>query len=186
MIRLVIILLFLSTAANSASSASDELVCQKIVKRFLEWEAREQPNGVYHGIRSQTLNTLLSSELQCLLDAAVTANEVSKRLEPGDKPPFIEGNVFLPVAWERPLKSEITASHAKGNHASVAVTFHYEPDGLKYTSRFWLSRHAGGWKIIDISLGGKCDFCQKGRLRDSLYHTVAGYPETNWKKCKNK
>lgn len=156
----------------------------QIVLQFLEWEGREHPNGVYQSIRSQELDALLSTELQCLLDAAITANNVSIRNAPDDKPPFIEGNIFLPVAWERPLNHQIMASQLDGDRSSVEVSFQYEPNELRFTSKYWLSKETGVWKIIDISLGGDCDFCQNGNLRDALYDTLRHFPETNSSNCK--
>lgn len=156
----------------------------QIVLQFLEWEGREHPNGVYQSIRSQELDALLSTELQCLLDAAIAANNVSIRNAPDDKPPFIEGNIFLPVAWERPLNHQIMASQLDGDRSSVEVSFQYEPNGLRFTSKYWLSKETGVWKIIDISLGGDCDFCQNGNLRDALYDTLRHFPETNSSNCK--
>lgn len=173
-------IIVISCSVASPKVDSPEL----IVKYFLEWEAREHPNGVYRGIRSLELDAVLSPELQCLLDAAITANEVSKRLAPDEKPPFIEGNIFLPVAWERPLSHSITASQLDGNRSSVEVSFQYEPNGLQFTSKYWLSRQTGVWKIVDITLGGDCDFCQKGKLRDALYDTLHHYPEANSNSCK--
>ena len=169
-------------ACSSVVNQSD--IPSQIVKQFLEWESKEQPNGVYRSIRSQQLDALLSSELQCLLDAALTANQASKRLAPDEKPPFIEGNIFLPVAWERPLGYKIMASRLDGESSSVEVNFLYEPNGLNFTSTYWLSRQSGSWKIIDISLGGECDFCQKGKLREAMYDTLSHYPEANSNRCK--
>jgi hypothetical protein len=181
--QFAILLCALSAVANSVASPKVDSP-NLLVKQFLEWEAREQPSGVYRGIRTPELDALLSTELQCLLDAAIAANETSKRLSPDEKPPFIEGNIFLPVAWERPLNTEIRASRSDGDRSSVEVSFQYQPNGLKFISRFWLSRQAGVWKIIDITLGGECDFCQKGKLRDALYGTLRHYSDVNANSCK--
>jgi hypothetical protein len=184
-IRPGILLCFFVPLACSAASPKVNLP-ELVVKQFLEWEAREQPSGVYRGIRTQELDALLSTKLQCLLDAAISANEQSKQLAPDEKPPFIEGNIFLPVAWERPLITEIIDSQLYGERSSVDVSFQYEPNGLKFTSQYWLTKRTGVWKIVDITLGGECDFCQKGKLRDALYGTLRHYPETNSKNCKKR
>ncbi|MTW12674.1 hypothetical protein GM658_18855 [Pseudoduganella eburnea] len=156
------------------------------VEKFLSWEAKVQPSGAYKGLTSTELKDMLSRELLCLLDAAQKANELSVRAAPEDKPPYIEGNLFLPSAWDRPKGSQILAVNDDGRTAKVDVRFKYVPDGDDDTNRFYLKQASNGWRIIEIVRRGSCDFCQSGGLRASLYKGLRAFPRAGAKQCRAK
>lgn len=182
--KLSLYLMLVAIVGVTSAKAANIEAPRALVEKFLSWESRVQPSGAYRGLRTAELNALLSTELQCLLDAAVLANEQAERTSPDEKPPFIEGNLFLPSAWERPLSAEIVTEKLNGQQALVEVRFQYKPNGSKYTSKFSLVRHAGDWKISDIARGGECDFCQSGSIRESLYDTLRDFPKSGANSCR--
>ena len=167
-----------NAAVPTANSNPGELV-----ESFLTWEERVQPSGVDRSPENAQLKTLLSAELLCLLDAAVTADEIAIREAPNDKPPFVEGNLFLPSAWERPVAHEFVASKEAGRDAEVVIQFNYEP-APKFSSTYLLRRVGDSWRIADIIRGGTCDFCQSGGLRKYMYETLSHFPTTGAEKCR--
>lgn len=179
-------LFFLAGLVPGVCCAGDIGSPRAAVEKFLSWEAKVQPSGAYKGLTSTELKDMLSSELLCLLDAAQKANELSVRAAPEDKPPYIEGNLFLPSAWERPKGSEILAVSVDVRAAKVDVRFKYAPDGDDDTNRFYLKRASNGWRIIEIVSGGSCDFCQSGGLRASLYRGLRAFPKAGAKQCRAK
>lgn len=165
--------------------AADPATPLSVVQRFLDWEARVQPSGAYPEYLTPELTALLSSELSCQLRAAVQAKDWHRRHNPDDKPPFVEGNLFLPSAWERPTETRITRSQAQGGQAGIDAQFSYGPE-LRMSSTFQLQRLRAGWRITDIVLGGTCDFCQRGSLREAMYATLKFSPQVGGDRCRPK
>ncbi len=170
---------------HAPAFAMDPASPQALVQRFLDWESRVKPSGAYREYLTPELRSLLSRELTCQLEAAVKADQLFHRELPQDKPPFVEGNLFLPSAWERPIEARITGNDEQGRQAQVTVQFTYDED-LRFTSTYQLRRFAAGWRITDILLGGTCDFCQRGSLRDSMYATLKHIPKAGGERCRAK
>jgi hypothetical protein len=180
-IGIFIVILSFIGIANAVEKDSPKVV----VENFLSWEKKVKPSGAYKEELTGAIKELLSPKLMCLLNSAAVSNDISERLWPGDKPPFTEGNLYLPSAWERPLESTIIAVQEQGRKANVEVQFTYAPDAEHFVSIFSVNNISGKWRIVDIRRGGTCDFCQSGSLLKALNATLKSFPTSGVGKCKN-
>ncbi|MGT3354220.1 hypothetical protein [Yersinia enterocolitica] len=172
-----------------ARSASNARATAKVVE-FLSWERKLKPSGIYQDDLDGALPTIISDELLCLLHAASAAREIATRMTPDEKPPFVEGNPFLPNAWDYVLGSKILSSHPTAHsrdQSTVKVRFTYgtvRGKTYSYTSTYLVREENKKARIADIDAGGHCDFCQSGSLRAALYETLAAYPASGYQQCK--
>ncbi|MFQ2178193.1 hypothetical protein ACK33V_13375 [Aeromonas veronii] len=166
------------------------------VAQFLDWERQVKPSGLYQSDLGGALPTIVSPELLCLLNAASKAREIATRQAPDEKPPFVEGNPFLPNAWDNLLGSEILSSRAiagSRDRSEVKVRFTFGEPGTpldapsgtyRFVSTYLVLDGPQGARITDIDAGGSCDFCQSGSLRAAFYETLTAYPAAGGEQCK--
>lgn len=175
--------LFLQTS-GAGVNAQDR--AHETVERFLKWERNVKPSGIYREKLGGELPSLISPELLCLLESVSDLRERAIREAPDDKPPFVEGNPFLPNAWERPKSSKIISSRlVHGTKKSiVTVRFDYGA-GTVFTGIFRVNEGMDRAEISDVVSGGDCDFCQRGSLRKALYDSLQVYSGVNTSPCKD-
>ncbi|MND94016.1 hypothetical protein D3C80_862190 [compost metagenome] len=189
----------LNMAASAASAATAPDVQAKArakVAEFLVWERSVKPSGLYQSELGGALPGIVSPELLCLLNAASKAREIATRETPDEKPPFVEGNPFLPNAWDHLLGSQILSSSPSPGHqgeSKVKVRFTFGEPGTsldapsgtyRFVSTYLVKEGPQGARITDIDAGGSCDFCQSGSLRAALVDTLAAYPAAGAAQCK--
>ncbi|WP_256094407.1 hypothetical protein [Aeromonas caviae] len=104
--------LLVSGLSVAATAPDMQAQVRAKVAEFLVWERQVKPSGLYQSDLGGALPGIVSPELLCLLNAASKAREIATREAPDEKPPFVEGNPFLPNAWDHLLGSEILSSHA--------------------------------------------------------------------------
>lgn len=139
------------------------------VAEFLVWEREVKPSGLYQGDLGGALPNIVSPELLCLLNAASRAREIATREAPDEKPPFVEGNPFLPNAWDHLLGSQILSSRTiagSRDRSEVKVRFIFGEPGTP------------------LDAGGSCNFCQSGSLRATIFETLTAYPAAGGEQCK--
>ncbi len=158
---------------------------ENVVEEFLAWEEKTQTSGIPDPDDAVELSSFLSKELMCLLASASAANDISERISPSDKPPFAEGNLFLPSAWDRPLAHVVLSVQQDGGQAQVKVRYQYEDDEA-FIGKFILQKFGSAWRIVEIVRGGTCDFCQKGGLRTAMYAVLRSYPDAAAEACRSR
>ena len=167
--------LALAVASGSADAAAANTP-QEALQDFLDWHHRTSPSG-YPGPADQTqLRTLLTGELFCLLKATATYSAKYQKTFPGDKPPYVEGDLFLSSVFDRPDKVEVESLRLHDTTATALVHFAYDAE-FSWRDRFQLRLENGDWRVADIDrLGprmnrqGQFSFGgQAGSLRASLY-----------------
>ncbi|QQM75425.1 hypothetical protein JJJ22_12395 [Aeromonas caviae] len=187
----------LASGLSVAATAPDmQVQARAKVAEFLDWERQVKPSGLYQADLGGALPNILSPELLCLLNAASKAREIATREAPDEKPPFVEGNPFLPNAWDHLLGSEILSSRAiagSRDRSEVKVSFTFGEPGTplyassgtyRFVSTYLVQEGPQGARITDIDAGGSCDFCQSGSLRAALYETLTTYPAAGGELCK--
>lgn len=97
--KLAIYILFLSKTLSGMPNEppSVDKMAIETVERFLSWVEKNKPSGIYRDRFGKELPVLLSPELLCLLENASAIRETSAREFPSEKPPFVEGNPFIPM-----------------------------------------------------------------------------------------
>ena len=186
----------LASGLPVAATAPDMQAQARVkVVEFLVWEREVKPSGLYQSDLGGALPTIVSPELLCLLNAASKAREIATRETPDEKPPFVEGNPFLPNAWDNLLGSEILSSRAiagSRDRSEVKVRFTFGEPGTpldapsgtyRFVSTYLVKEGPQGARITDIDAGGSCDFCQSGSLRAALYETLTAYPAAGGEQC---
>ncbi|MFQ2546448.1 hypothetical protein ACK305_04015 [Aeromonas caviae] len=187
----------LASGLSVAATAPDmQAQVRAKVAEFLDWERQVKPSGLYQADLGGALPNIVSPELLCLLNAASKAREIAAREAPDEKPPFVEGNPFLPNAWDHLLGSEILSSRAidgSQDRSEVKVCFTFGEPGTpldapsgtyRFVSTYLVQEGPQGARITDIDAGGSCDFCQSGSLRTALYETLTAYPAAGGEECK--
>ena len=187
----------LASGQSVAATAPDmQVQARAKVAEFLDWERQVKPSGLYQAGLGGALPNIVSPELLCLLNAASKAREIATREAPDEKPPFVEGNPFLPNAWDHLLGSQIlSSSPIPGNQgeSKVKVRFTFGEPGTpldapsgtyRFVSTYLVLDGPQGARITDIDAGGSCDFCQSGSLRAALYETLTAYPAAGGEQCK--
>lgn len=187
----------LASGLSVAATAPDmQVQARAKVAEFLVWERSVRPSGLYQADLGGALPNIVSPELLCLLNAASKAREIATREAPDEKPPFVEGNPFLPNAWDNLLGSEILSSRAidgSRDRSEIKVRFTFGEPGTpldapsgtyRFVSTYLVLDGPQGARITDIDAGGSCDFCQSGSLRAALYETLTAYPAAGGEQCK--
>ncbi|WP_324045430.1 hypothetical protein [Aeromonas caviae] len=187
----------LASGLSVAATAPDmQVQARAKVAEFLDWERQVKPSGLYQADLGGALPNIVSPELLCLLNAASKAREIATREAPDEKPPFVEGNPFLPNVWDNLLGSEILSSRAidgSQDRSEVKVRFTFGEPGTpldapsgtyRFVSTYLVQEGPQGARITDIDAGGSCDFCQSGSLRAALVDTLAAYPAVGAAQCK--
>lgn len=185
---------YAATHTANFGAADPQVSAKEKVAEFLVWERQIKPNGIHQADLADVLLTIVSDELLCLLNAASAAREIATREAPDEKPPFVEGNPFLPYAWDYHLMgSEILSSSAVSgsrDRSVVKVRFTFSKPGADAsdiyhdTSAYLVTAEPQGTRITDIDAGGSCDFCQSGSLRTAIYETLTAYPAAGGEQCK--
>ena len=170
-------------AHGHASSAPPPDPARQAVRAFLAWEEKVRPSGARDADLGEPLPQLVSAELLCLLRAASAANDLSRRTAPGDKPPFVEGHLFLPSAWERPAGWALGSVKRRADEARVQVRFRYAGGAQRFTSTYFVDTASRPPRITDIDRGGTCDFCQSGRLTTALREALKDFPAAGAGAC---
>ncbi|MGN5001364.1 hypothetical protein ACTG25_26100 [Aeromonas sp. 80P] len=155
----------LASGLPVAATAPDMQAQARVkVVEFLVWEREVKPSGLYQSDLGGALPTIVSPELLCLLNAASKAREIATRETPDEKPPFVEGNPFLPNAWDNLLGSEILSSRAIAGSrdcSEVKVRFTFGEPGTpldapsgtyRFVSTYLVKEGPQGARITDIDI----------------------------------
>ena len=91
------------------------------------------------------------------------------RANPGEKPPWIEGDLFSSL-FEGPQSFELGQTSIVERHAEVPITFTSVADGktTTWTDVVVLAKSSGAWKIWDVRYNATWDFKPGTNLRAVL------------------
>lgn len=121
------------------------------------------------------LKPFLSRRLQQLIARADKYRVKYERENPGDKPPFVDGDLFS-SSFEG--FTRFSVGHAKGDTSRVRVPVHFELNetrskhgGVKWTDIVVVIQEGEGYVgyvIDDIEFGASWPFANHGKLRQLL------------------
>ena len=131
--------------------------------------ATAQVRGAPSGAQLETIAPYLSDDLRAGLHAARELQESERARAPGEKPPFVDGDLFSSL-FEGPSRFEIVGDTRSENRHLVAVRFTYDGASPPVT---WqdvavVEFEQGRWVVSDVRYGGDWDFAAKGTLRQAL------------------
>lgn len=127
-------------------------------------------SGAPSGAELLGFSPYLAPELVCLLGAAQRYSEQYAKAMPGDKPPFVEGDLYS-SHFEVPTAFHSEPPRIDGDLATVRVRFEFAaPEGTISWHDDVKVRHINRrrWQIEDIAYQGEFAFGNHGSLRDNL------------------
>jgi hypothetical protein len=119
------------------------------------------------------LKSFCSETLGAALDRAVAEQAEFIRKNPGEKPPWIDGDLFSSL-FEGPKQFQVGEAVTKGESAEVPVECSHTEGGetVKWRDTLLLVKKGGKWLIDDVSYGGIWDFSNSGTLKEALVPEV--------------
>ncbi|MBI2566388.1 MAG: DUF3828 domain-containing protein [Candidatus Schekmanbacteria bacterium] len=120
----------------------------------------------------RSLAPRISRRLASALAAARREQETFASENPGEKPPWIEGDLFSSL-FEGPTAVSVGDATLLRDRAEVVVELtHVSPAGshaqTRWTDKVLLVLESGQWRVDDIEYGGVWDFAAQGRLVEAL------------------
>lgn len=142
------------------------------VHRFYSICREERLSGLPDARQLARLSGLLSARLAALIEAARAQQARFQREHPGEKPPFIEGDLFSSL-FEGPTGFEVGAVERSGDRARASMNFsHVDTPSPGQTFRWrddvLLVREQGQWRVDDVEYRGDWPFAARGRLTRQL------------------
>ena len=137
---------------------------------FYATKLRLHVDGLPTEAQQSTLSPLISTRLDSLLRAARDYQTRYEREHPGDKPPFVEGDLFSSL-FEGPARFEITGIARDGAGFRVHVRFEADTGGpppFRWTDDAIVKQEGARMVLDDVELGGGWAFATKGKLSEIL------------------
>lgn len=148
------------------SKASDaKTVADRFYKAYFKLDLQGLPTEE----QMKELASMLSSELNTLLVKARREQEKSIKENPGEKPPWIEGNLFGSL-FEGMHSFTLGTPVMSDDKASFPVTLEYREGtkSIRWIDVISLENVNGEWKVWDIFFTGPWDFKQGASLRTAI------------------
>lgn len=120
------------------------------------------------------LEPLLTLAFDGALDAAGRLRDRAIRRMPGEKPPFVDGDLFSSL-FEGATDCQAGAVTLGRHTAGVTLHYGYAQGTTQtgWTDRLALLRTDDGWRIDDVVYGGTWDFASRGSLRSAIEAAAA-------------
>lgn len=175
LVRVVLAAALVAGATASAAAQSKPAV-QRVpnspgtaVLKFYTALLKLKVTGLPTPKQRPALNPFLHEGLRTLLDGAQREQDAFIRANPGEKPPWIEGDLFSSL-FEGPQSFELGQTSIVERHAEVPITFTSVADGktTTWTDVVVLAKSSGAWKIWDVRYNATWDFKPGTNLRAVL------------------
>jgi len=162
-------LLVMVLAAAPAAPKASAVEC---VSGFYSVYQHMPPYGIPDAASLAKLRQFLSRRLQQLLARADKYRAKYERENPGDKPPFVDGDLFS-SSFEG--FTRFSVGDAKGDASRIRVPVHFEYNesrskhgGVKWTDIVVVIQEDRGYVIDDIEFGASWPFANHGKLSQFL------------------
>jgi hypothetical protein len=131
--------------------------------------ATQQVRGAPSGAQLESIAPYLGEDLREGLRAARELQESERARSPGEKPPFVDGDLFSSL-FEGPTRFEVVGDTASEGRHHLAVRFTYDGASppVSWQDVAVVELEHGRWVVTDVRYGGDWDFAAKGSLRQSL------------------
>lgn len=125
--------------------------------------------GLPQGGAWRSLLPRLTPELAAAFQEARRQQKVFLKMNPGDKAPWIEGDLFSSL-FEGPQAFVIRPAKVSGPVAEVPVELTFTDRGhtQRWTDTLILHQTPRGWLLQDVRYGGKWPFAPSGSLLEVL------------------
>lgn len=131
----------------------------EVAQRFYQTCLKLQPRGLPTEEQMPSLAPLLSAELMELLASARRQQQAFQREHPGEKPPWIEGNLFA-SCYEGVSSFCLGAASFNQDKASIPVylTYREGAEEVRWIDVVVLERTGTEWRVWDIFLTAPWEF----------------------------
>lgn len=163
---LFLLILGLATQIHCYAEENDP---RKTAESFYTQLCSAPVSGLPKGKAWSNLKPYLTPKLINCFQEARRAQENFMKKNPGEKPPWIEGDLFSSL-FEGPQKFTTGSSIIKDNHAEVPMHLSSKQGDTvtRWTDTLLLRQVNGRWLIEDICYGGNWAFAPKGLLSEML------------------
>lgn len=159
---LIITALFFETQAAAQKSPS------QVASEFYNLILREKPSGLPDPQQMRLFTPYLSQSLRSMFTRARKEQAEYIRLNPGNKPPWIEGCLFS-CSFEGLTTFRWSKTRVSGRFAYVDVIQSMEPyDDSKWTDTLILVKETRRWRVWDVRMGCTWPFRMGPTLRKML------------------
>ena len=160
----------------SATSAQSRPTTQRVpnspgtaVIKFYTALIKQKVTGLPTARQRSSIWPLLTEDLKALLDAAQREQDAFIKANPGEKPPFIEGDLFSSLfEGVQTFQLGQTSLHDRRAHVPVTFTYTGGTTTSTWTDTVILAKSGGAWKIWDIRYNATWDFKPGTNLRAVL------------------
>jgi len=151
---------------QSVATAADPFA---VAEAFYAELREHRVSGLPQGEAWDVLAPRLSPELVSLLKAAQKEQTDFIKANLGEKPPWIEGDLFSSL-FEGPQTFQLGQVQVVKDRAEVPVTCSHSEggDATVWTDTLVLAKINHGWLIDDVRYGGEWQFANTGTLKDAL------------------
>lgn len=161
------ILTFFTAASHLL--AADSATPKEVSKLFYDKLRLLKVRGLPVGDDWAQIKPLVTDKMTAAIESAQKEQADFIKKHPGEKPPWIEGDLFSSL-FEGSTSHEVVTEKIHGNEAEVSVLFTYEYNGQKTTwnDTLILQKTNNSWLVADLKYAGDWDFASKGTLLQSL------------------
>ena len=153
-------------AAEKPLHSSSQTFADRFYRTLTDLKIRGLPSDS----QLKTLSPFLSPELITLFENARRDQSRFLRSNPGDKPPWIEGDVFSSL-FEGFTSYKIGNPQDHDEGLAVPIKLEYgpkKPKEVRWTDLLILDRTSGEWKVANIIFKGKWEFKSGSSLKKNL------------------
>jgi len=143
---------------------------QSFADRFYRTLSDLKVSGLPSDAQLKTLSPFLSSELIGLFEKAKREQSRSIRSNPGDKPPWIEGDLFSSL-FEGFTSYKVGNPQDHDEGLALPIKLEYgpkKPKEVRWTDHLILERTNGEWKVANIIFKAKWEFKSGSSLKKVL------------------
>jgi hypothetical protein len=159
----IIVAASISVHAQTANSPSG--VANSFYKKYVAYQMRGLPTT----IQMKSLAPLFSQEILNMIAADRVQQTKFIKEHPGEKPPWIEGDLFSSLFEGATSYSLGKPGVEKGRAViDVHLIYKYKSDATEWTDTIALTQVKGKWVISDILFKGNWAYMNGASLRASL------------------
>ena len=137
----------------------------------------QKQRGLPLGKDWQTLREWVTPTLAALIEGAQQEQAEFIKAQPGEKPPWVEGDLFSSL-FEGVQSFTLGEARLQSDFAEVPVACVYAEGGhrTEWTDTLILVKTEQGWRLDDVNYGGNWAFANTGSLQAALRPWPGGDP----------
>lgn len=141
----------------------------RVAEDFYTMHMRMGDAGLPDAASANAYAAFLCPALAAQLETARLAQQAFIAQNPGEKPPFVDGDLFSSLhEGADAVKAGSVSVDGELATVSLALSRGTGSKATRWTDRVLLSLHEDSWCVADIEYQGDWEFANRGRLSDAL------------------